>query len=205
MTPKNMRPVFAVFEGLDGAGKSDISKIVAEKSGCEWMTTPSEVFTPVREIADRQYRDCGLAAQLFYASTVVDASARVKAALESGKSVIMDRYVASTLAYDKSVRESGISDSFWTEKIFGNVVVPDITFYFEAAAEVRRLRMSGRGQHDGTDESSIQKSEILHARYCDVFAGMRKKSWDIVHILNEGAKEECVEKCLLEIIKKQRT
>ena len=40
-----MIPMFVVFEGVDGAGKSEVSKIVAEKLGAIHLESPT-VNTP---------------------------------------------------------------------------------------------------------------------------------------------------------------
>ena len=204
MNKRAKKPVFVVFEGMDGAGKSDVSKMVASQLSAEWMTTPPKTFATLRKAVDEEYRDCGLAAQLFYASTVAHASERVKEKLARGQSVVMDRYAASTLAYDKSVRTSGVEDSAWVNTIFGGIVVPDITFYIQVSAGIRLSRMRKRGEENDTDVRSIDNARVLEDRYKRIFARLRRKSWNIRGIKNESTKEECMEKCIAVITEMRR-
>lgn len=196
------KPIFVVFEGLDGSGKSDISKIIAEKIKAEWMSTPLPELSDCRKSADELYKNCGLAAQLFYAATCVHASDRVTEYLRAEKSVVMDRYVLSTLAYDKSVRESGLPDSLWIDRVFGKIEIPRVVIYLDVPPKIRKQRMEKKRKTlDHTDKESLVKFEAVQKRYQTLFPKFRchKKPWRITSIKNEGSMEECVEKCLVAI------
>ncbi len=199
---KNKKALFIAFEGADGCGKSTISRMVAERLNAEWISTPSDKFKEIRKVADAEYQNCGLAAQLFYAATVVHTASLVKECMRRGKSVAIDRYAASTIVYDKIVRRSGLSDSFWINSIFGGIAVPDITFHLGIDDNIRASRMDKRGQRDATDETSINQAKELGARYARVLKILNtEKSWKIVRISNQRTPEICADKCITEIKK----
>jgi len=194
-------PVFVVFEGLDASGKTGISQEVAREIGAEWTSNPSKELWECREIADDLYKHCGRAVQLFYSAANVHLSDMVKERLRTGKSVVMDRYIMSTLAYDKTLRESGLPDSVWIDDVYSGIKIPDIVIYLDVSPKVREQRMNQRGTPDPTDVESLNKFKSVQDRYDKLSSllGHHKKPWYIVWIKNEGTKEECIEKCLAEI------
>lgn len=197
-----MKPVFVVFEGLDGSGKTGISRQVASAIGAEWASTPAKELSECRKIADNLFKNCGRAAQLFYAATVVHASAYAAERLRENKSVVIDRYAMSTLAYDKSVRNSGLDDSFWVDGVFSGLQVPHLVIYLDVPAEIREDRMKkSRGDWGATDRASVTKADNVHKRYCALFDKFRSlaQPWQIVTVKNERGLEECVEECLEKI------
>lgn len=194
------KPVFVVFEGMDGCGKSTVGAMVAARLGAEWLSPPPAAFADFRNEIDGVYKGRGLAQQLFYASTVAYASALVKEAKDAGNSVVMDRYAASTLAYDKIARDSGKPDAFWVEGVFSGVAVPDVVFYVEASGEIRKRRMEGRKEKGATDEDSIQKETQLSQRYETVLKLLGEHSWVVRRVKNETTPEECVDACMKEIM-----
>lgn len=192
-----MKPVFVVFEGMDGCGKSTVSEMVADRLNAMRLVTPPEEFRDFRGKIDDAYKSSGLAAQLFYASAVVNASALVKES--AGRDIVMDRYAASTMAYDKCSRDSGLPDAFWIDNIFATIAVPDIVIYLDAPADIRQKRMESRPQKGATDDDSIRKEQQLAERYKTVLSLLEKQKWTIRRIANETTPEECVNKCLKEI------
>ncbi len=190
-------PIFVVFEGLDGSGKSTLSKETAKEIGAQRTSTPSREMSECRKVIDEQYKNCGLASQLFYASTVAHASNYAKECLERGKSVVMDRYIASTLAYDKCIRDSGLSEEFWMEHIFKGIMIPHVIIYVEVSPEKHKEYNEKRGENNDTDRKSIKKRKELEGRYDTVFTMLKKSKWKIEAIENNGeintAVKECVE------------
>ena len=187
------QPILIVFEGMDGSGKTSISKKLANKLKFTWLRTPPEDFSSMREKIDQKYKDVGLALQLFYASTNVYISDVIKKKLEDGNSIILDRYVASTIAYDRIIRDSGLSDDFWIKKIFSNVIKPNITFYLVTNDEERKRRIKQR-KKNYCDDFSIRESKNLNGRYIKAINQFSKKT--LIKISNNDTEYKCVSLCL---------
>jgi dTMP kinase len=133
------RPVFVVFEGLDGAGKTSVAQHVASTLGAEYMTTPSEQLRKHRNEIVSSY-DSQEAVQTFYLSTVLDASHKAGALLEKGRSVVLDRYFLSTEAY-AAFRGSKLRN----DELCRFLTPADLTVFLFATLPVRRSRLIGRG------------------------------------------------------------
>ena len=194
------RPVFVLFEGMDGCGKTCISKMVRERLvHAHRISTPGGYFSPLRSIVDKKFIGSGLTIQLFYILSNLHASNQVRIKLNHGLSVIMDRYVPSTLAYDKTVRCSGFTDEFWMENFLDQIVVPHVTILLHAGPEIRKHRMDQRKDVGGTDWASIKHHITLEKRYDQILSLLESRPenpWKIKRVCNEKTKEECVEECV---------
>ena len=133
-------PVFIVFEGLDGSGKSTCAKWVADELGAEFMTTPSLEMRAYREDIITSFAGCQEACQLFYLATVFAASARAGELLSGGRSVVLDRYFLSTQAY-AAFRGSTLD----LDTIARQLLPADITVFLDVPLSTRRARVSKRG------------------------------------------------------------
>jgi dTMP kinase len=133
-------PVFIVLEGLDGAGKTTCARALAGMLGAELMTTPSPEVRERRGAIIDSFGACQEAIQLFYLSTVFDASEKVRQALSRGRSVVMDRYFLSTQAYAEFRGSRLDIDS--TAKLLAPA---HLTVYLHAQLGVRAQRLRDRG------------------------------------------------------------
>jgi dTMP kinase len=135
----NQTPVFVVFEGLDGSGKSTCARLVAERLDAELMTTPSVAVRAYREDLIASFAGCQEAHQLFYLSTVFAASARVRELLARKRSVVLDRYFLSTQAY-AAFRGSRLA----VDQLQSHLRPADLTVYLDVPLATRRARLSER-------------------------------------------------------------
>lgn len=140
MSTPRVRPVFVVFEGLDGTGKSTCARRTADALGAEYLTTPSLRLRAHRDAIVVDFDGSQEAAQLFYLATVFSASREVKRLLASGSSVVLDRYFLSTQAY-AAFRGSTIG----LDELAGSLLCPHLTVLLEAPLDVRRARVTDRG------------------------------------------------------------
>lgn len=134
------RPIFVVFEGLDGSGKSTCAAEVARRINAELMTTPSPQVRKYRDDLVASFGDSQEAKQLFYLATVFAASAEVSRLREQGRSVVIDRYFLSTQAY-AAFRGS----SFNVDHLSAQLQPADLTVYIDTPLETRVARLSKRG------------------------------------------------------------
>jgi len=141
MTEPENRPFFVVFEGLDGAGKSTVARLVAKDLAAEFLTTPSLAMREYRDEIISSYGASQEACQLFYLSTVFAASDQARALLARGRSVVLDRYFLSTQAY-ADFRGSGLQ----LDHLGDRLLPADLTVFLEAPLEVRRARLHQRGE-----------------------------------------------------------
>jgi len=93
---------FIVLEGLDGTGKTTLATALADALGAVLLSTPGEVLRPTRADVDAALQGHPLARQLFYATTVMACGDRIRRLREEGRTVVVDRYWLSTLAYTQA-------------------------------------------------------------------------------------------------------
>lgn len=89
--------MFIVFEGVDASGKTTVARLLANHLQAVYYATPPKEFLARREevdlsaSADDHYR--------FYLEGLRQASAEIWDLLAEGKTVIGDRYWATTYIY----------------------------------------------------------------------------------------------------------
>lgn len=146
--------MFIVIEGLDGTGKSTIAKALATDLKAELLSTPDQSLSAARKDIDNAYEGNPYARQLFYASTVVHLSDKIKDLQLQGKTVVIDRYWLSTQVYhswkcnDKHYRLAEIENHIQT---------PDFTIYLKLPLATRTLRLGSREENTVEDNLTLKK------------------------------------------------
>lgn len=143
-------PVFVVFEGLDGAGKTTVARLVAAGLDAVYMTTPSPQVRVFREELLAALGPCQEAAQLFYLATVFAASRDIDAHIAAGRSVVLDRYFLSTQAYAE-FRGSVLR----IDDVHRHLRPADLTVYLDAPLDVRRGRVASRHGESAADRETL--------------------------------------------------
>ena len=163
----NAKPLLIVFEGIDGAGKSVQAKMLADRlqaEGIPHILTAEPSDGPIgRRIRSLKVRPEPVEEERLFTEDRRDHVQNViMPALKRGDTVICDRYVYSSVAY-QGVR--GIDP----EKILAEnrhfATVPDLIFLLEVTVDMALSRI-GRGRSDGfsafEDRSDL---EAVHAIY----------------------------------------
>ena len=156
MTTLREAPNFIVFEGLDGSGKSTCARRTAEALDAELLTTPSEPIRQVRSQIISEFEESQEARQVFYISTVLAASERIRRLLDQGRSVVLDRYFLSTQAY-ASFRGTNLDLDF-----IGVTLVPaDLTVFLHAPLDIRIQRIEQRGASAADRETMSPQADAM--------------------------------------------
>jgi len=197
---------FVVIEGIDGAGTTTQSALLAtrlRKSGVTVRTTrePSDgpIGTLIRQVlTGRVVVPGGLApgwatmALLFAADRMDHVESEIEPFIASGGVIISDRYDASSLAYQSVV--SGRSDTSavdWIRSLNAHALRPDLTIVIDLPADVAAVRRESRGEAAQLyEQHEVQRS--LAAFYTELPKHMPKDRISMVN--GQGTVEEVAER-----------
>ncbi len=137
------------IEGIDGAGKSTLAAGLAERLGAVLLREPGGVV--LAERVRSLVVDPGLAvdpraeALLYAAARAQLVAERVRPALAGGATVVLDRFVDSSLAYQGAARGLGVEEVRAVNAFATGGLVPDLTLLVRVPVGVGRGRQAGRG------------------------------------------------------------
>ncbi len=153
-----MRGLFITFEGPDGGGKSTQIRLLNE-----WLTACGHEVLVTREpggckvaeeirglILDIRHTSMTpvTEALLYAAARAQHVEEVIAPALEAGKTVICDRFLDSSLAYQGAGRKLGFTTVADMNRHATHGLVPEITFLCRINTELSRLRVWGRSVPD---------------------------------------------------------
>jgi dTMP kinase len=177
--------MFITLEGLDGSGKTTQAKLLAarlEAEGVEVVNTREPGGTPLGE----QIRDLVLhgdhvapwaEAALYAAARAQHVDQLIRPALERGATVICDRYVDSSVAYQGIARGLGLERVLELNLAVVEQLMPDRTILLELGVEDAADRM-------GMDLDRIEREdEGFRARVAAAYrqlAGMFPERYVII-------------------------
>lgn len=153
--------LFITFEGNDGSGKTTISKKVYEallekNYPVIYTREPGgiEIAEKIRTIIldpNHTAMDARCEALLYAASRRQHLIEKVLPALETGKIVLCDRFVDSSLAYQGIGRGIGIDEVLKINQFAIESYMPDATFFLRVSLETGMQRVNARGNLDRMD------------------------------------------------------
>ncbi|MDN5357980.1 MAG: dTMP kinase [Candidatus Methanomethylophilaceae archaeon] len=142
---------FIVFEGIDGAGKSTLINRVSEILGSEGVSTvvtAEPTDGPVGKLIRSGAVKCisqDAEALLFTADRACHTAEIIKWK-DEGKTVLCDRYYASTMAYQSANFNGTESKKEWLKELNRPVIIePDITILLDVDPEEGMRRVGARG------------------------------------------------------------
>ncbi len=142
-----MSAVFIAFEGGDASGKSTQARRVAERLGAHLTREPggTDLGETLRSLLLQPRRELDVRAEalLIAAARAQHVAEVVRPALGAGRSVVCDRFVGSSLAYQGhgsglDVEEVRALSSFATGGL-----MPDLTVLIDVSVETARSRLGG--------------------------------------------------------------
>ena len=129
------------IEGLDGAGKTTLARKLGDRLGATVLREPGgvELAERIRDLVKDPALDVDPTAEaLLYAAARAQLVAeRVRPLLDDGATVVLDRFVDSSLAYQGAARGLGI-EAIRRMNDFG--VTPDVTLLLKLDPQEARRR-----------------------------------------------------------------
>jgi dTMP kinase len=166
--------LFIVFEGIDGSGKSTQAKLLARKlkrKGLEVVTlsepTDGKWGQKIRQLS--RAKGClrpQSELELFINDRKENVARNIKPALKSGKTVILDRYFYSTLAY-QGARGISLEKIRRLHKKFA--AVPDVVFILDlpVTSGLRRIKDRSVIYRHFEDKDYLKKVRQIFLRLKD--------------------------------------
>lgn len=170
---------FITFEGPDGSGKSTICNLVYEellKNKVKAIKTRepggTRISEKIREIIldkDLSEMDMRTEALLYSASRAQHTYEKIIPSLEEGTTVLCERYVLSSLAYQGYARGQNLEDILSINNFATGRIKPDIVFVFRSRGETLNRK----------DESSYDRLERepdeFHKKVRDYYNNLEKE------------------------------
>lgn len=168
--------LFITFEGPDGSGKTTVSTSVVErlqKEGypVQYTREPggSKIAEEIRDVIlnpENTEMDARCEALLYAASRRQHLVEKVLPAINQGTTVISDRFVDSSLAYQGVGREIGIDEVYAINMFAIEGMMPDKTIYLDIDAKTGLDRINAnRTSLDRLDQESEDFHNKVHQGY----------------------------------------
>jgi thymidylate kinase len=141
------------IEGLDGAGKSTVGRILADAIGAAFIPVPPPKLKLVRGTLFRE-----LTSEARYAYYVSGVLSVAEMACES-RLVVADRFVASAHAMHLDIT-SHLAEALRALPL----PAPDLTFYLEVDETARRQRLRDRGRDLDPFEERLAADDAFRNR-----------------------------------------
>lgn len=177
--------LFITFEGPDGSGKTTVSTAVVErlkKEGYPVMYTRepggSHIAEEIRQVIldpANTAMDERTEALLYAASRRQHLQEIVLPALEKGITVISDRFVDSSLAYQGCGRQIGMEEVAAINRFAVEGHMPDRTIFLNVDADTGLKRIASRTYLDRLDQESKDFHERVYAGYQKVIEMYRDR------------------------------
>jgi dTMP kinase len=198
-----LRGRLITIEGLDGAGKTTLCQGLAEAlPDARLLREPGgvELSERIRELVkDPSLEVDPRAEALLYAAARAQLVATlVEPLLEAGTTVLLDRFVDSSLAYQGAGRGLGV-DAVRAINDFGTGgLVPDLTLLLRIDPAVGRARQDDRGEApDRVELAGESFFEAIARAYDDLAAAEPQR----FRVLDAGAPPEAVLAAALEAVR----
>ncbi len=192
-----MAGIFVVFEGPEGGGKSTQIRRLAERLRAQGVD-PLVTFEPGGTAVSRRLRDVVLDPEarmsasteflLYSAARAQHVEELIAPALREGRTVLCDRFVASSLAYQGYGR--GVDRGFIREvsRAVTGGLEPDLTLLYDIVPEEGLRRAGRRGRPDRLEQAGLD----FHARVRNGYLTLARSDtrW---HTLDASASEDALE------------
>ena len=183
---------FVTFEGIDGSGKSTISKLVYKElksKGLDVVLT----YEPTDSWIGKQVKKCikfnadPFVTTFVFIADRIEHGKQIQKWLYEGKIVLCDRYIDSTYAYQGAQLQNVINNPIkWLKELSKNhCIFPDRTFIFVISPKVGLARIKNRENLIPFEKLSFL--EKVHKNYLKLAVGKRFMKLDATKRIDELA------------------
>ena len=181
---------FVTFEGIDGSGKSTVSKKVYEQLKSEGFDVIL-TFEPTDNYIGRIVKECiendadPFVTAFAFIADRIDHCKKIQEWLDRGKIVLCDRYAESTYAYQGVQMQDMIDDPVkWLQDLSKNrIITPDRTFVFVIEPRDSLARIQNRSRLIPFEKLSFL--EKVHKLYLKIAQDERFKILDATKPVDE--------------------
>ena len=184
------RGIFITMEGPDGSGKStQISRLkeYLEKEGYNVLITREPGGTVISEaireiILNKDFTEMSpVTEMMLYVSARAQLIAEVVGpAIDSGTTVISDRFVDSSLVYQGMARGLGVDTVYEINKVAIGDYMPDVTFMLDLPAEVGISRKKDQKELDRMELESLE----FHKKVAEGYRSLAAKFPDRIKTID---------------------
>lgn len=202
--------IFISLEGPDGSGKTTAAALLEEKmraAKLDFIKTRepggSRISEKVRNIVlgiGNEEMDPRTEALLIAGARRQHVVETIRPALESGKHVLCDRFVDSSLAYQGAGRSIGIQEVLDINLFAIEDTFPDKTYYFDVPAEIGLARIAA---NKGREINRLDQEDIaFHSKVQQGYEEIIKLFPErFVRIDGTGSPDEITDAILADILK----
>ncbi len=172
-----MAGAFITVEGGEGAGKSTVLSLLKkhlQEDGFDVLITREpggiDIAEKIREVIlnrDHTMMDARTEALLYAAARRQHLVEKILPALETGKIVLCDRFVDSSLAYQGYARDLGMDEVFQINKFAISNHMPDLTLFFDIEPEfgLKRIAANENREQNRLDLENIDFHNQVYQAY----------------------------------------
>ena len=180
-----MKGLVIALEGQDGTGKSTVIDAITgyfDEMGLDYINAREPGSTDIGEkirdiLADKANKDMDYhtEALLFAASRSELYDKVIKPNVHKGTSVILDRFLLSSLAYQGVVRGLGVDEVMKINDFFLYGFRPDLTILMDLDAKESYERLKKLGELDRIESLGEDFQEKVHLAYLKLYEEKQMK------------------------------
>jgi dTMP kinase len=175
MKCKSYKGMFISIEGTDGCGKSTqipLIKEYLEKNGHDIVVVREPGGTAISEKIRNILLDKDNTGMFTKTEILLYAAARAQIveevilpALEAGKTIICDRFVDSSYAYQGFGRDSDLEEIIGLNEFATSQIMPDITFFMDISPELAFERRMAAAAADRIESEGLSFQVSVYAGF----------------------------------------
>jgi dTMP kinase len=199
--------VFVTLEGPEGGGKSTQARVLAmrlQALSYDVLLTREPGGTPFGETIREILLGSRFSAMLPETEALLNSAARaqhvaevIRPALESGKLVLCDRFLDSTLAYQGAGRGLDLETLTAMQRFATRGLWPDLTLLFDVPYQVGQARRAASGEPLNRFDSDARD---FHERIRQYFLDAARSQPGRWHVIDASASPDVVEREAFEAV-----